>query len=119
MQKNNLRELRRKTRIINKEIALEILNNLPNRKKEVLVKALNRNFILTSSYVLEQGTLAIYKEGFYLILDGTRVSFSVFAYDNDGKLIIADRKPNDSKLRHLYDDSLNFSEPDFFKLIFE
>lgn len=119
MEKIILREMKRKQHAINKEISLEILTNLPSKKKEVLVKALDRNFILTSSYVLEGGILAIYKEGFYLILDGTRVGFSVFAYDNDGDLIIADRKPNDSKLHHLYDDCLNFDESDFFKLIFE
>lgn len=98
---------------INKIIALEILHKLPENKLNVLRKALVRNYILTSSYDLEHGTLTIYKEGYYLEINGTRVKFSVFAYDNDGELIIAERKPHNSKLSKLYDDYMHFDESDF------
>ena len=56
--------------------------------------------------------MTIYKEGFYLVLSGTRCSFSIFAYDKDGKLEFA-RKPHENKLNKIYDDSLKFSESDF------
>lgn len=98
---------------INKEIALEMLSKLPANKMNTLKKALDRNYILTSTYILESGILSIYKEGFYLTLHGTRASFSAFAYDNDGKLIIANRKPHNSMLHKLYDDYVKFGEGDF------
>lgn len=98
---------------INKEIALEILKKLPHGKKETLKRALMRNYILTSSYLLEHCNMAIYKEGFYLYFTGCRCNFRVFAYDNDGELNIASRKPNENKLNFLYADRLKFSESDF------
>lgn len=98
---------------INKEIALEMLSQLPVNKINTLKNALNRNLILTSTYSLGQGALTIYKEGFYLTLDGTRARFSVFAFDNDGELVIAERKPHETKLHKLYEDWLKFDESDF------
>ena len=79
---------------VNKDIAREIIKLVmeDNKRKITLEKALDRNFILTSSYNLEELTLEIYKEGFYLILEGTRCSYKVFARDNDGKLELI-RKP--------------------------
>ena len=65
----------------NYEIALDMINGMPEEKKKALRKSLERNWILTSSYIMESGYMVIYKEGFYLILNGTRCSFSVFAYD--------------------------------------
>lgn len=103
---------------VNREIALAILDILPENKLNTLKKALDRNEILTSSYDLEEGELTIYKEGYYLELTGTRVKFSVFAYDNDGELVIADRKPHDSKLHKLYYDYGHFDESDFRKFKF-
>ena len=103
---------------VNREIALAILDILPENKLNTLKKALDRNEILTSVYSLEAGELTIYKEGFYLELSGTRAKFSVFAHDNDGELVIADRKPHDSKLHKLYDDYGLFNESDFRKFKF-
>jgi hypothetical protein len=97
---------------INLEIAKDILNEMPQHKKEVLKKALDRNEILTSSRVLEHGVITIYKEGWLLKLEGTRCSFSVFAKDNDGNFEFI-RKPRESKLHKLYTEGLRFSESDF------
>ena len=79
---------------VNKEIAREIITMVmeDTKRKITLEKALDRNFMLTSSYNLEELTLEIYKEGFYLILEGARCSYKVFARDNDGKLELI-RKP--------------------------
>lgn len=97
---------------INYEIAIDMLNNMPEVKKQTLRKALERNLYLTSSYIMESGTMTIYKEGFLLRLNGTRCSFSVFAFDNDGELIFS-RKPNEKKLNKIYDEFLKFSESDY------
>ncbi len=78
---------------INYEIAAQMMKEMPESKKEVLRKALDRNFILTSSRVLCFGKITIYKEGWYLELEGTRCSFSVFAKDNDGEFEFT-RKPS-------------------------
>lgn len=96
---------------VNYEIAMDMLKNMPEKKKEVLKKALERNYNLTSSWALGLGTMTIYKEGFLLSLEGTRCSFSVFAFDNDGELEFA-RKPNESRLNKLYKDDINLSESD-------
>ena len=102
------------TKKINKEIAKEMLSILPESKKKALNNALERNMILTSAYVLSMGEMTIYKEGWYLVLHGTRCSFSVFAKDNDGELQII-RKPNENKLHKLYEQTLYFNESDFYK----
>jgi len=100
---------------INYEIALDMINGMPEEKKKALRKSLERNWILTSSYIMESGYMVIYKEGFYLILNGTRCSFSVFAYDKDGEFEFA-RKPHENRLNKIYDDYLKFSEDDFRKI---
>ena len=96
----------------NREIVALILQEMPEAKKAVLVKALNRNEVLTSARVLSGCTLTIYKEGWLVKLDGTRCSFSVFAKDNDGEFEFI-RKPNESKLHKLYDDHEIMNESDF------
>lgn len=97
---------------ISYEIAAMIIRCMPSEKKEVLEKALTRNFIFTSSWVLEQGALTIYKEGWYLELFGTRCVFSVYAEDNDGEFVFK-RKAPEKSLHKLYEQSLHFSESDF------
>lgn len=97
---------------VNIEIVKEILKTMPQTKKEQLKKALIRNFNLTSSYNLEDCTLTIYKEGFYLELNGARSSFKVFAKDDDGKLIITRKPQNISKL---YFETKKMNESDFIK----
>lgn len=98
---------------VNKEIIFDILHKLPENKMEVLKRALERNFTLTSSYILEHGNIRVYKEGYYTTLEGTRCSFSVFAYDRDGEIEISQRKPRENKLNFIYEESLHFSESDF------
>ena len=97
-----------------KNIIKWILEEMPHSKKRVLLNALERNFELTSSWILEQGTLTCYKEGWYIKLQGTRCSFSVWADDNDGELVFH-RKPNESKLHKLWEYDLHFDESDFFR----
>lgn len=97
---------------VNIEIVKEILETMPQTKKEQLKKALTRNFNLTSSYNLEDCILTIYKEGFYLELNGVRSSFKVFAKDDDGKLIITRKPQNISKL---YFETKKMNESDFIK----
>lgn len=74
---------------------------LPKEKKEVFENACHRNDILTTYYGLGFSELSIYKEGYYLKMDGTRSSFAVFVKDNDGELEVT-RKPKDSKLSFLW-----------------
>lgn len=104
------REERRKLTADSRELALRIIEELPTDKKEVLRRAVDRNGMLTSSYNLEHGTLEVYKQGWYLKLEGTRVNFNVWVTDNDGEFVY-ERKPR--VLDFLYDVNLRFSESDF------
>ena len=97
---------------INYEIAKEMLQKMPEEKKVALEKALDRNYILTSSRVLSFGEMTVYKEGWLLELEGTRCKFSVFAKDNDGEFEFI-RKPVEKKLHKLYTENLRFNESDF------
>lgn len=59
--------------------------------------------------------MTIYKEGFYIELEGCRSKFAVFAWDRDGSFEIAERKPDENKLSKLYvdnfkTDAFNFKE---------
>ena len=99
---------------INHEIAMDMLEAMPEEKKKVLRKALERNWILVGSYMMDSGNIVIYKEGFYLKLEGSRCSFNVFAFDRDGKFEFA-RKPHESKLNKIYEDGLKLCESDFRK----
>lgn len=94
------------------EFAVDILCNMPKSKKEVLRRALDRNQILTSVRIMEFGKIHVYKEGFYLVLEGTRCGFRVWAGDNDSSFVFG-RKPIDKKLHLLHKTSLHFDEGDF------
>lgn len=98
---------------INKEIAFDIVHKLEGKKRTTFLKTLDRNVRLTSVWSLEELTMIIYKEGFYVTFEGCRCKFSVFAYDRDGEFEIAERKPNDSKLHPLYITSGHTGESDF------
>lgn len=95
-----------------KEFALDILRQMPTEKKALLKKCLERNCILTSSYIMESGEITVYKEGWYIVLNGTRCKFSVWAYDNDGEFVFG-RKPIEAKLHKIYSEFLKFSESEF------
>lgn len=96
----------------NREIVAQILSEMPESKKAVLCKALDRNLILTSSRVLASCDLTIYKEGWLVKLEGTRCSFSVFAKDNDGEFEFI-RKPNENSLHKLYSEWTSMNESDY------
>ena len=102
----------------NQAIVMEMLYQMPQEKKEVLKKALERNCILTSAYVLENCTLTVYKEGWLVELSGCRSSFSVYAKDNDGEFIFM-RKPNENKLHKLYSEWERMNESDYDKVFYE
>ena len=90
---------------VNKEIAKEIIEMVmkEDKRKATLEDALYRNFMLTSSYNLEELTLEIYKEGYYLILEGARCVYKVFAKDNNGELELV-RKPRELNLIYSEND---------------
>ena len=110
------REMKKQTAKNNRELAYDMLENLSDAKKEQLDKFLSRNEALTSTYGCSFGNLRIYKEGFYLILDGTRSQFSVWYYDNDGELVEG-RKPIESKLNFLYEEDLRFNGVDWESMV--
>lgn len=97
------------------KFSLDILEGMPARKKNVLGNALERNSALTSTKTLEHGTMRVYKEGFYLVLNGTRCSFSIWEGDDDDGFKYG-RKPTDRKLNFLHEVSLHFYETDYSKL---
>ena len=103
---------------INIEIMRETLSTLPENRKEVFRKAIERNAILTSWYGMEFGTMTIYKEGFYMEFFGTRSRFAYWCFDNDGEFVHG-RKPHESKLHMLYKDDAHFgcdADLDFYKI---
>lgn len=87
---------------VNIDIAREILMGMPASKKMVLANACKRNAILTSYYGLEEMTMAIYKEGWLITMEGCRAKFTVWATDNDGEIKV-ERKPNENTLHKLYE----------------
>lgn len=113
------RNSKRIARKVNYDIAIDMLNSLSDSKKVQLDNMLSRNAALTSSYCCSFGTLRVYKQGWYLTLEATRSQFSVWMYDNDGEFVEG-RKPIESKLDFLYEQSLifnNLSEHDWAQFV--
>lgn len=100
---------------VNKELAFIGLKGMSDEKKQVLHNALIRNSILTSCPVLENCFATIYIEGWYFQFKGVRSSFNVYFADNDGEMVQM-RKPHESKLHKIYDDSFKCWESDFRKI---
>lgn len=77
-----------------KQLIIEIIGLVrqDKNKNKVLENAIDRNFILTSVNTLPFLTLEVYKQGYYLILEGCRSKFAVYVEDKDGEMIIK-RKP--------------------------
>ena len=90
-------------RQINKEIAKEMFNGMSDHKAQVLEAARRRNGILTSTFDLENVTLTIYKEGFYLEMTGCRSRFALWCFDRDGELVEG-RKPAEKSLHKIYSE---------------
>lgn len=88
---------------ISKWVVETMLKEMPEAKKQSLRNASRRNGLLTSEYSLEHIYLRIYKEGWYLTMEGCRCQFAVWAFDNDGEFVFG-RKPSESKLHHLWSD---------------
>lgn len=95
---------------ISKQLAKYIIGILPESKRDILDKALDRNLYLTSVRTLSYGLLKVYEEGFYLELEGTRSSFKVFVKDFNGDLEVI-RKP--VNLHILYHIGFNMNEDDY------
>lgn len=98
---------------INHDLALDILRAMPEKKKEALRRALAINNHNTSARMLEHGSMTVYKEGWYVELNGCRCSFAVYAEDHDGEIIPMQRKTIEKKLHFLYCTTLSFDESDF------
>ena len=90
---------------VNDLIALEMLQQMPHEKKQALANTITRNYMLTSDEHIDNVRIEVYKEGWYLIITGTRCQFAVWAGDNDGEYVFT-RKPNAGKLHKLYGESL-------------
>lgn len=93
-----------------KELAMDILKNMSNEKKDVLRKALYRNELLTSVRCLQDCDFYDCKDGFYLVLRGTRTKFAVYM-NNDMKYI---RKPKYVEV--IRTNNLVFDQDDFLIL---
>ena len=85
------------------ELVHDIINMVMQEptRKETLVKALERNESLTATYELGFFEMDVYQEGFYLTLNGTRCSYSIYAKDIDGELELT-RKPRNLQYSHSY-----------------
>lgn len=90
---------------VNDIIAMDILHQMPEAKKQTLANTITRNYMLTSSEQLSFADIVVYKEGWYLTLSGARCKFTVWASDNDGELVFT-RKPREDHLHKLYGESL-------------
>ena len=119
--KNQIKQYHSKNRE-QEEFTMMLLAAMPEEKKAVLKNALARNSYFTSAWTLEFGTLTVYKEGWYIELNGTQSGFKVFVLDNDRfdetgtvpfKVI---RKPVDSKLHPLYQSNLHLWESDYDRI---
>ena len=86
---------------IQKPIMMMIWEALPEKKRKTFEAAEYRNRYLTSEYMLRNGRITTYIEGWYLELEGCQSRFAVFAKDVDGCVEIC-RKPNENKLHRLW-----------------
>lgn len=93
------------------EIAQQMVAQMPAEKKESLRNAISRNYILTSHDGLNWSTMRVYREGWYLVLEGTRSGCNIWAGDDDGAFRFG-RKPAEDRLHLLYEISLGC--PDYY-----
>jgi hypothetical protein len=80
----------------NIELIKELIKIIPDKVE----KFENREIALTSNNTAWV-SIEVYKEGFYLIFEGTRNKAVQWFTDDDGELI-AERKPNKNKLNMIY-----------------
>ena len=96
------------TRELNREFTKDILRAMPEDKKKVLVNALDRNCILTSYWGLDNQSVEVYKEGWYIKMEGCRSSFTMWVGDNDGEFVFGNRKPRKLSYLHSYNPDIEF-----------
>ncbi len=83
------------------EMIRDIINGMPEGKKEQLRSTLERNYLLTTCYDLPMVEIRTYIEGWQVILSGTKCRFSIWAFDRDGEFEYG-RKPVEKKLHLLH-----------------
>ncbi len=83
------------------EFTVYMFQNMPEEKKRSFCNASYRNTYLTSEYTLRDARLTVYKEGWYIEMEGCRSRFAAWAWDNDGELVWG-RKPREDKLHYLW-----------------
>jgi hypothetical protein len=98
---NRIGKRKEKMTQVNRDIAREMLEKMSAEKRNALTNACRRNALLTSFWGLENATLTVYKEGWYLELDGCRAHFAIWCSDNDGELVQG-RKPAEKNLNKIY-----------------
>lgn len=90
------------TRTFLNDFTKDLLREMPEDKKQVLRNACYRNLILTSYYGLDNQSVRVYKEGWYIEMEGCRCRFAMWVGDNDGDFTYGNRKPREDKLSYLY-----------------
>ena len=96
------------TRKFNKTFTMDMLRAMPEEKNKVLINALTRNDILTSFWGLGNQVVEVYKEGWYINMEGCRCSFAMWVEDNDGEFVFGKRKPKNIHLLYRYDPDIDF-----------
>lgn len=96
-----------------KDIILDILDNMSESRKKTFRQALDRSEQIIGYRGFKKVDVIMYKQGFYITFESPATTFAVWAWDDDGDLII-DRKPNDKSLDFLHKiDNIPFEEHDF------
>lgn len=84
-----------------RSIVQQMFDAMDDKKKYAYEEACARVCYLTSHYGMSRYTLRTYIEGWYFEAEGCRTRYSVWAFDNDGELIIG-KKPKEDKLRFIW-----------------
>ena len=105
------------TRKFNNDFTKEMLMQMPAEKKEQLHKAMQRGFYFTTYAGLDYQTVEVYKEGWYIILEGCQTAFKMWVGDDDGCFVYGKRKPNKNKLSLLHRYSTDLTEKDLYDVV--
>lgn len=101
----------------NKNFTIEILMAMPEEKKRMLEKQMERTGYLTTYFGLDYQDVDVYKEGWYIKMDGCQSSFRIWVGDNDGEFVFGKRKPKDSKLSYLHTYTPGISEQELCTIV--
>lgn len=105
------------TRKFNNDFTKEMLMQMPAEKKEQLHRAMQRGFYFTTYAGLDYQTVEVYKEGWYIILEGCQTAFKMWVGDDDGCFVYGKRKPNKNKLSLLHRYSPDLTEKDLYDVV--